>query len=85
MTRGPPPLFSHGGCKPDSVQEYKEVTYLFQPMKSPTGKLVGKWDSGKRILQIKRGGEISYFRITRADHIEAVAPPKVTLDASRPQ
>lgn len=51
------------------------------PVKSISGKLLFKWDKEKRMLEIQRSKEVSYFTITQKGEIEAVMPPKQALDA----
>lgn len=55
---------------------------MFEAIRSAKGKLLFKWDSKNRILQIKQGDEIATLQISRTGRIEAVALQNTVLDAS---
>ena len=58
---------------------YCNLLYLIRSQK---GKLLCKWDSERRIVQIKQGNKVANLKITRRGNMEAVALEETTLDAS---
>ena len=61
---------------------YVHLLQLIVPYPVAKRKLLCKWDSERRIVQIKQGDKVANLKITRRGNMEAVALEETTLDAS---